>query len=230
MIKEFTKGIFKENPLFIIVLGLCPALAVSTEVINALGMGAGVIFVLLGSNICVSLLKDFIPEKVRIPSYIVIIASFVTIVEMVMEAFAPDLYKNLGIFVSLIVVNCIILGRAEAYASKNSLINSILDALGMGIGFTLGLLLIAAIREIFGAGTITLFPIEAIGFSGKIRLGWLNSYPAKVLAFASGALLVMGYLKAFFNWMEHRFKTLKQKESDIKEEAKKTEGSEEQVS
>lgn len=230
MIREFTKGIFKENPLFIIVLGLCPALAVSTEVINALGMGAGVIFVLLGSNICVSLLKNFIPEKVRIPSYIVIIASFVTIVEMVMEAFAPDLYKNLGIFVSLIVVNCIILGRAEAYASKNSLMNSILDALGMGIGFTLGLLLIAAIREIFGAGTITLFPIEAIGFSGKITLGWLNSYPAKVLAFASGALLVMGYLKAFFNWMEHRFKTLKQQEAEIKEEAVKTEGSEGQAS
>jgi Na+-translocating ferredoxin:NAD+ oxidoreductase subunit E len=206
MIKEFTKGIFKENPLFIIVLGLCPALAVSTEVINAIGMGAGVIFVLLGSNICVSLLKNFIPEKVRIPSYIVIIASFVTIVEMVMEAYTPDLYKNLGIFVSLIVVNCVILGRAEAYASKKSLVHSILDALGMGIGFTLGLLLIATIREIFGAGTITLFPIKAIGFSGKITLGWLNAYPARVLAFASGALLVMGYLKAFFNWMEERFK------------------------
>ncbi|MBN2532544.1 MAG: electron transport complex subunit E [Spirochaetales bacterium] len=210
MIKEFTKGIFKENPLFIIVLGLCPSLAVSTEVINALGMGAGVIFVLLGSNICVSLLKNFIPEKVRIPSYVVIIASFVTIVEMVMEAYAPDLYKNLGIFVSLIVVNCIILGRAEAYASKNKLVHSILDALGMGIGFTLGLLLIAVIREIFGAGTITLFPVKAIGFNGKITLGWLNNYPAKVFAFASGALLVMGYLKAFFTWLEYRFKTLKQ--------------------
>jgi electron transport complex protein RnfE len=230
MIKEFTKGIFKENPLFIIVLGLCPALAVSTEVINALGMGAGVIFVLLGSNICVSLLKNFIPEKVRIPSYIVIIASFVTIVEMVMEAFALDLYKNLGIFVSLIVVNCIILGRAEAYASRNSLGNSVLDALGMGIGFTLGLLLIATIREIFGAGTITLFPIEALGFSGKIRLGWLNAYPAKVLAFASGALLVMGYLKAFFNWMEQRFSTTKQEETDSNGEMKPTRESEEQAS
>ena len=209
MIKEFTKGILKENPLFIIVLGLCPALAVSTEVINALGMGVGVIFVLLGSNICVSLLKNFIPEKVRIPCYIVIIASFVTIVEMVMEAYTPELYKNLGIFVSLIVVNCVILGRAEAYASKNSLGNSILDALGMGIGFMLGLLLIAAIREIFGAGTITLFPIKAIGFSGKIKLGWLNAYPARVFAFASGALLVMGYLKAFFNWLEARLQNLK---------------------
>lgn len=228
MIKEFTKGIFKENPLFIIVLGLCPALAVSTEVINALGMGAGVIFVLLGSNVCVSALKNFIPEKVRIPSYIVIIASFVTIVEMVMEAYAPDLYKNLGIFVSLIVVNCVILGRAEAYASKHSLVHSILDALGMGVGFTLGLLLIAAIREIFGAGTITLFPVKALGFSGKIQMGWLNAYPVKVLAFASGALLVMGYLKAFFNWMEHRLKTISRQEAET--EGENTRESEEQVS
>jgi electron transport complex protein RnfE len=215
MIKEFTKGIIKENPLFIIVLGLCPALAVSTEVINALGMGAGVIFVLLGSNICVSLLKDFIPEKVRIPSYIVIIASFVTIVEMVMEAFAPELHKNLGIFVSLIVVNCIILGRAEAFANKNSLLSSILDALGMGIGFTLGLLLIAGIREVFGAGTITLFPIRAIGFEGTIKLGWLNQYPGRVWAFAAGALLVMGYLKAFFNWFEMRKHVVKKKKETV---------------
>ena len=226
MIKEFTKGIIKENPLFIIILGLCPALAVSTEVINALGMGVGVIFVLLGSNICVSLLKKFIPQKVRIPSYIVIIASFVTIVEMVMEAYFPELYKNLGIFVSLIVVNCVILGRAEAFASKNNLAHSIMDALGMGIGFTLGLLLIASIREIFGAGTITLFPIQAIGFDGKIKLGWLNAYPARVFAFASGALLVMGYLKAFFNWMEEKLKTIKQQEGEDTKEGKKTAESE----
>ncbi|MBN2439692.1 MAG: electron transport complex subunit E [Spirochaetales bacterium] len=231
MIKQFTKGIFKENPLFIIVLGLCPALAVSTQVINALGMGAGVIFVLLGSNICVSLLKNFIPEKVRIPCYIVIIASFVTIVEMVMEAYAPDLYKSLGIFVSLIVVNCIILGRAEAFASKNSVSHSVLDALGMGIGFTLGLLLIASIREILGAGTITLFPIEAIGFSGVITLGWLNAYPARVFGFASGALLVMGYLKAFFNWLETRPGKMKQEEiKPENQEEKIIQESEEQIS
>ena len=134
MIKEFTKGLLKENPIFIIVLGLCPALGVSTKVVNALGMGAGVIFVLLCSNILVSLLKDFIPDKVRIPSYIVIIASFVTIVEMVMQAYSPALYKNLGVFVPLIVVNCVILGRAEAFANKNKVLPSILDALGMGIG------------------------------------------------------------------------------------------------
>ncbi|MBN1699598.1 MAG: electron transport complex subunit E [Spirochaetales bacterium] len=215
MIKEFTKGIIRENPLFIIVLGLCPALAVSTQVVNALGMGAGVIFVLLGSNICVSLLKDFIPEKVRIPSYIVIIASFVTIVELVMKAFTPGLYKNLGIFVSLIVVNCIILGRAEAFASKNPLLHSVLDALGMGIGFTLGLLLIAVIREIFGSGTITLFPIQAIGFDGTVKLGWLNEYPGKVWSYAAGALLVMGYLKAFFNWLQTRRRIPRESKGEV---------------
>ncbi|MBN2739249.1 MAG: electron transport complex subunit E [Spirochaetales bacterium] len=213
MIREFTKGILKENPLFIIVLGLCPALAVSTEVINALGMGAGVIFVLLGSNISVSLLKNFIPEKVRIPAYIVIIASFVSIVEMVMKAYTPDLYKNLGIFVSLIVVNCVILGRAEAFASKNNLPRSVLDALGMGIGFTLGLLIISLIREVLGAGSITLFPIKAIGFNGKIMIPWISSYSFKVFAFASGALLVMGYIKAFIAWYGSR-KIDAAKESD----------------
>nr|MDA3835405.1 electron transport complex subunit RsxE [Spirochaetales bacterium] len=137
MNNEFTKGIFKENPIFVIVLGLCPALGVSSQVVNALGMGAGVIFVLLGSNIFVSLLKNFIPEKVRIPSYIVILASFVTIVETIMQAYAPTLYNSLGVFVPLIVVNCLILGRAEAFANKKGLKDSIYEALGMGIGFTL---------------------------------------------------------------------------------------------
>jgi electron transport complex protein RnfE len=202
MIKEFTKGIFKENPIFIIVLGLCPTLAVSTQVVNAIGMGAAVIFVLLGTNIFVSLLKDFIPEKVRIPSYVVIIASFVTIVDLVMQGYAPALSRNLGVFVQLIVVNCIILGRAEAYANRNSLSRSILDALGMGIGFTLGLLLISLIREVFGAGTITLFAMG--NFDGVIRIPWLSTYPARVIGLATGALLVMGYLKAFFNWLEQR--------------------------
>ena len=125
MANELTKGIFKENPIFIIMLGLCPTLAVSTQVVNALGMGAGVIFVLLGSNIFISLLKGFIPEKVRIPAYIVIIASFVTVVDLAMQAFAPSVSKNLGVFVKLIVVNCIILGRAEAFASKRNLSESI---------------------------------------------------------------------------------------------------------
>lgn len=204
MLKEFTKGIIKENPIFIILLGLCPALAVSTQVVNALGMGAGVIFVLLGSNIFVSLLKDFIPEKIRIPAYIVIIASFVTIVDLVMQAYAPALSRNLGVFVQLIVVNCVILGRAEAFANKNTLSRSILDGLGMGVGFTLGLLLISLIREVLGAGTITIFPMG--GFDGVIRIPGLYSAPVRVIGLATGALLVMGYLKALFNWFEQRGK------------------------
>ena len=200
MLKEFTKGLIKENPVFIIVLGLCPALGVSTKVINSIGMGAGVIFVLLGSNIFVSLLKNFIPEKVRIPSYIVIIASFVTIVQMVMEAFVPSLYDSLGVFVPLIVVNCIILGRAEAFANKNTVKSSILDALGMGLGFTLALLLISLVREVLGAGTITLFPMGS--FSGVIKIPGLVDSPVRVFGLAAGALLVMGFLKALFNWIE----------------------------
>jgi len=200
--KEFTKGIFRDNPIFVLLLGLCPALGVSSQVVNAIGMGAGVIFVLTSSNIFVSLLKNFIPEKVRIPSYIVIIASFVTIVEMVMHAFIPPLYESLGVFVPLIVVNCIILGRAEAFANKNTLKDSILDALGMGIGFTLGLLLIAFVREVLGAGTITLFPIGS--FSGTITIPILSESPVRILSLSAGALLVMGYLKAFFNWYSER--------------------------
>lgn len=206
MIKEFSKGIFKENPVFIILLGLCPALAVSTQVVNALGMGVAVIFVLLGSNFFVALLKDFIPEKVRIPCYIIIIASFVTIVDLVMKAFAPSLSKSLGVFVQLIVVNCIILGRAEAFANKNSVKRSILDALGMGIGFTLALTLIALIREVVGSGRITLFALDAIGFNGEIIIPILSDSPVRVMGYPAGALLVVGFLKALFNWFEKRKK------------------------
>ena len=199
---NFSKGIFKENPIFIILLGLCPTLAVSTQVVNAIGMGAGVIFVLLGSNIFVSLLKNFIPEKVRIPSYIVIIASFVTMVDLFMQGYAPALSKNLGVFVQLIVVNCIILGRAEAFANKNNVKDSVLDALGMGVGFTLGLLLISLITEVLGSGTITLFAIG--GFDGVIRLPGLSESPVRIMSLAPGALLVIGYLKALFTWTEAR--------------------------
>jgi electron transport complex protein RnfE len=206
MNKEFTKGLLKENPVFIILLGLCPALAVSTQVVNALGMGVAVIFVLLGSNFFVSLLKDFIPEKVRIPCYIIIIASFVTIVDLVMKAFAPALSKSLGVFVQLIVVNCIILGRAEAFANRNDIKSSILDALGMGIGFTLALTLIALIREVFGSGKITLFALEAIGFNGEIIIPVLSDSPVRVMGYPAGALLVVGFLKAMFNWYENRKK------------------------
>jgi electron transport complex protein RnfE len=211
MIKEFTKGIIKENPLFVIVLGLCPTLAVSTEVTNAIGMGIAVIFVLVGSNFFISLLRKVIPDSVRIPSYIVIIAAFVTIVELVMAAYYPALYRNLGIFVSLIVVNCIILGRADAFANKNTVAASVLDGLGMGIGFALSLILISLIRETAGAGTITLFPIPSIGFSGTITIPWLSAYPARIMIYASGALLLMGYLKAFFMLLSGLRKTDKEK-------------------
>jgi Na+-translocating ferredoxin:NAD+ oxidoreductase subunit E len=200
MWKELTKGLIKENPVFILALGLCPALGVSTRVVNALGMGAGVLFVLVGSNIFVSLLKDFIPEKVRIPSYIVIIASFVTIVEMVMQAYLPDLYRSLGVFVSLIVVNCAILGRAEAFANKHGVIDSIIDGVGMALGFTLALILISLPREILGVGTITLFPMG--GFDGVIEIPVLVDNPARVFSLAPGALLVIGYLIAWFKKLQ----------------------------
>ena len=197
-----TKGFFKENPVFIIMLGLCPTLGVTTQVINGIGMGLSVIFVLVFSNIFISLLKNIIPNSVRIPSYIVIIAAFVTIVEMVMHAFAPSIYQALGIFLPLIVVNCIILGRAEAFANKNTVFDSFLDGVGMGVGFTMALTLIALIREVFGAGTITLIPIG--GFDGVIEIPLFYTYPVRVLTLAAGALLLMGYLKAFFEWNANR--------------------------
>ena len=201
--KELTKGIFRENPVFIIMLGMCPTLGVTTQVFNAIGMGAGLIFVLLCSNILISLLRKVIPDSIRIPAYIVIIASFVTIVEMVMHAYVPAVYSALGVYLPLIVVNCIILGRAEAFANKNTVLDSALDAIGMGIGFTLSLCLIAAIREILGAGQITLINLSE---SARviITLPGLSSSPIRVMTLAAGALLVMGYLKAFFNWMGDR--------------------------
>ncbi|MBN2658670.1 MAG: electron transport complex subunit E [Spirochaetales bacterium] len=201
---NFLKGLFKENPIFVLALGLCPTLAVSTQVVNAIGMGAGVIFVLIGSNIMVSLLKNFIPDEVHIPAYIVIIASFVTIVDMLMQAFVPALSASLGVFVKLIVVNCIILGRAEAYASKNSVKDSIVDALGMGIGFTIGLLVISLVREVLGSGTITLFPMG--NFDGVIEIPGLVDAPVRIFSLSPGALLAMGFLMAGFNWLKSKKK------------------------
>jgi len=202
-IKELTKGIFRENPTFIIMLGMCPTLGVTTQVFNAIGMGAGVIFVLLGSNIFISLLRKIIPDSVRIPAYIVVIASFVTVVEMVMHAFVPAVYSALGVYLPLIVVNCIILGRAEAFANKNGVLDSAFDAIGMGIGFTLSLSLIALIREVIGAGTITLLNLSETQ-RVVITIPGISSSPVRVLTLAAGALLVMGYLKAFFGWFTAR--------------------------
>ncbi|HTZ11253.1 MAG TPA: electron transport complex subunit E, partial [Candidatus Margulisiibacteriota bacterium] len=154
LFSEFIKGVIGENPTFVLVLGLCPTLAVSVSVINGIGMGFAATFVLLGSNVIISMIKNFVPERIRIPCYIVVIATFVTITELFMKAYSPALNRALGIYVPLIVVNCIVLGRSEAYASKQTVRDSLFDGLGMGVGFTLALILISAIREFLGSGTI----------------------------------------------------------------------------
>ena len=156
-LNNFTKGLLKENPILFSMLGLCPALAITTKLENALGMGIAFTFVLVMSNIVVSLIRKIVPNDLRIPTFIIIIASFVTIIEMLLNAFLPDISKNLGIFLSLIVVNCIVLGRAEAFASKNNTVSSMIDGLGMGIGYTLVLCIISIIRELLGSGTITIW-------------------------------------------------------------------------
>ena len=189
---EFLRGVIKENPTFVLALGLCPTLAVSVSVVNGIGMGIAATFVLLGSNIIISLIRNFVPDRVRIPCYIVVIATFVTITEMTMKAYSPALDRALGIYVPLIVVNCIVLGRAEAYASKQTVINSFVDGLGMGVGFTLALILISGIREFLGAGTI-------LGHT------LIKSFePVFVLGMPSGALLVIGLLLGFFNVLKNR--------------------------
>ncbi|SES65647.1 electron transport complex subunit RsxE [Anaerobranca gottschalkii] len=174
MLGELTKGLYKENPVFRLLLGLCPTLAVTTSAINGFGMGMATTFVLICSNIIVSLVKKLIPSAVRIPSFIVIIATFVTIVDMFMEAFAYPLYENLGIFIPLIVVNCLILGRAEAFASKESVLPSLLDAVGMGLGFTLSLTVLGGIREIL-SGSIGIFGMPPGAFlTLGLLLGLIN--------------------------------------------------------
>jgi len=195
-IQEFTKGIIKENPVFVMALGLCPTLAVSTSVQNAIGMGAAATFVLLCSNIFISLIKNFIPSKVRIPCYILVIASFVTIVDMVMEAYVPPLHKSLGIFIPLIVVNCIILGRAEAFASKNGVFKSMLDGLGMGLGFMLAIIVIAAIREILGVGTIL-----------DIRILPASYKPMIAAILPPGAFITIGLLMGLLNILQNKKKS-----------------------
>lgn len=189
----FTNGILKENPTFRLVLGMCPTLAVTTAAINGIGMGAAATFVLVCSNVAISLLRNVIPEKIRIPAFIVIIASFVTIVQLVMQAFLPDLYNALGIFIPLIVVNCIIFARAESFASKNPVVDSALDGLGMGVGFTLALTLIASVRELLGNGSI--FGISLLGASYE---PWL------MLILAPGGFIVLGLLLAMFNAISNK--------------------------
>ncbi len=190
---ELTKGIIKENPIFVIVLGMCPTLAVSTSVNNAVGMGAAATFVLVCSNIIISLIKNVTPDKIRIPVYVVVISAFVTIVDMSMAAFVPDLHKALGLFIPLIVVNCIILGRAEAFASKNNVLNSMADGLGMGLGFTLALVVVSTIREIIGNGT---------WFGMRVMP---HSYNPMLLAIlAPGAFITLGFLMALMNMLKEK--------------------------
>ena len=201
--KELTKGILAENPVFVLVLGLCPVLAVTTSIENAVGMGIASTFVLLMSNIIISLLRHMIPPKVRIPAFIVVIASFVTIVELVMHAYFTELYEALGLFVPLIVVNCIILGRAEAFASKNSLLDSILDALGMGAGFGLALVVIGGIRELLGTNKLLGYPV--FDLQGGI-LAPLHLEPMAIMILSPGGFLVLGLLMALLNWSKSRKK------------------------
>lgn len=192
LFKELTKGLFKENPIFVIVLGLCPALAVSTTLENAIGMGAAATFVLVFSNAIISAIRNIVPNKIRIPCFIVVIASFVTIVELLMAAYLPFLAKQLGIFVPLIVVNCIIMGRAEAFASRNRLLPSVMDGIGMGLGFTLALSLVAIIREMLGSGRV-LGQVVFKGFE-----------PAGIMVLAPGALLTLGILIATANFIKEK--------------------------
>jgi len=186
-IKNFSKGFIKENPVFVLLLGMCPTLGVTSSAINGLGMGLATTFVLLMSNIVVSLVKGAIPDKVRIPAFIVIIATFVTIVQLTMQAYLPSLYKSLGLFIPLIVVNCLVLGRAEAFASKNNLVSSAVDGLGMGLGFTFALVLLGGIREILGSGKIFNITIYS------------ENYVTLLFVLSPGAFIVLGYLIAVIN-------------------------------
>jgi electron transport complex protein RnfE len=186
-----TRGIIKDNPTFVLILGMCPTLGVTSSAINGMGMGVATMAVLIMSNMVISMIKNIVPDKVRIPVFIVVIASFVTIIEMLMKAYVPSLYASLGVFIPLIVVNCIILGRAEAFASKNGILDSALDGIGIGLGFTLSLTAIGAVREILGAGSIFGYT-----FAGDVM--------PLLFILAPGGFLVLGYLMVLFNKLAKR--------------------------
>ena len=186
-----TKGILKEKPTFVLILGMCPTLGVTSSAINGMGMGVATMAVLIMSNMVIALIKNLIPDKVRIPAFIVVIASFVTIIEMLMQAYVPALYASLGVFIPLIVVNCIILGRAEAFASKNGVLDSALDGIGIGLGFTLSLTTIGAVREVLGSGSI-------FGFT------FAEGVMPLLFILAPGGFLVLGYLMVLFNKVAKR--------------------------
>jgi len=184
----FSRGLVQDNPIFVQVLGMCPTLAVTSTAVNGLGMGVATTAVLLGSNLVISVIRNFIPTKIRIPAFIVVIATFVTMVGMLMKAYTPELDQALGIFIPLIVVNCIILGRAESFASKNGVVQSITDGLGMGIGFTLALVVLGVVREIIGFGSVFGTQILPEAFE-----------PMSIMTMAPGAFLALGVLMALFN-------------------------------
>lgn len=196
-IENLTKGFFKENPVLVLALGLCPALAVTTSVENGLGMGGAATAVMICSSVIISILKKLVPSSIRIPIFIVIIASFVTVVDMTLKAYLPSLSESLGLFIPLIVVNCIILGRAEAYASKNGVVKSAIDALGMGIGFTIALVIMSGFREVMGTGNLLGYPLFQLmgfkGFQGSI-----------MMILPPGGFLIMGLILGFMNWMKIR--------------------------
>lgn len=187
-LRLLTKGIVKENPTFVLMLGMCPTLGTTTSAMNGLGMGVATLFVLTLSNMAISLIKNLIPDKIRIPSFIVVIAAFVTIVQLCMEAYTPGLYNTLGVFIPLIVVNCIILGRAEAFASKNNVLNSALDGLGIGLGFTLSLTVLGAVRELLGSGSIF-----------GVKLPFVEGDGILLFVLAPGAFIALAYLMVIFN-------------------------------
>ena len=197
-LKEFTKGLIKENPTLVTLLGMCPTLAITTMAFNAIGMGAAATFVLICSNVVISLLKKVIPKQVRLPSYIVIIAGFVTLIQLILQAYLPSIYDALGIYLPLITVNCIILGRAEMFASKNNVLSSALDGAGMGIGFTLALFVVGSIREIFGSGT---------WFSGtdfEIQVCPPIMEPMTLFILPAGGFFVLGCVIALVNKLANR--------------------------
>ena len=185
--KVLMNGIIKENPTFVLLLGMCPTLGTTSPALNGMSMGSATTFVLVCSNVVISLIKNLIPDMVRIPAFIVVIASFVTALQMCMQAFVPDIYATLGLFIPLIVVNCIILGRAEAFASKNGVVPSFFDGVGMGLGFTIALTVLGAVREILGTGKI--FGLEV----------WPEDYGMLMFVLAPGAFIVLGYLIAIVN-------------------------------
>ena len=185
--KVLMNGIVKENPTFVLLLGMCPTLGTTSSAINGMGMGLATMFVLICSNVVISSIKNLIPDMVRIPAFIVVIASFVTLLQMVMQAYVPALYATLGLFIPLIVVNCIVLGRAEAFASKNGALASVLDGLGMGLGFTMSLTILGGIRELLGSGKVFNLPV------------FNENYGMLVFVLAPGAFLALGYLIAFIN-------------------------------